>query len=209
MNLVTTSMALPISGPTQVPIMESASVPVVPASADVEARRLAAAIAKGDEEAFRRLYDCYRQRLLRFALVLGQGDESMAQDAVQAVFVIAARKLRSVESEEHLWNWLARVARQHISKRRRQQQRGLAVVDMENLPEHRDHGGSDAVLEQSLDAALSQLEEGERQLIEEFYFERRSHKEIAEQLNLTPKAVSSRLERVREKLRSRVTRNLL
>jgi RNA polymerase sigma factor (sigma-70 family) len=48
----------------------------------------------------------------------------------------------------------------------------------------------------------------ERRLIESFYFDRLSHQEIAGQLNTTPKAVSSRLERARAKLRSLITRRL-
>ena len=59
-----------------------------------------------------------------------------------------------------------------------------------------------------LDGALKILETEERQLIQVFYFERLNQKQIAEQLNITPKAVSSRLERAREKLRSLVKRAL-
>jgi RNA polymerase sigma factor (sigma-70 family) len=63
-------------------------------------------------------------------------------------------------------------------------------------------------LEQSLDAVLLQLEAEERRLIEGFYFEHLNHKEIAGQLNVPSKAVTSRLERVRCKLRSLVARYL-
>ena len=48
----------------------------------------------------------------------------------------------------------------------------------------------------------------ERQLLEQFYFEGRSQKEIAERLETTPKAVSSRLERARLLLRSLLTKEL-
>jgi len=64
------------------------------------------------------------------------------------------------------------------------------------------------VLEESLNAALQAMDAEERQLVEWFYFDRLSHQEIAEQLNTTPKAVSSRLERAREKLRSLIARRL-
>ena len=55
---------------------------------------------------------------------------------------------------------------------------------------------------------MKTLEAEDRQLIQVFYFERFNQKQIAEQLNITPKAVSSRLERAREKLRSLVKRAL-
>ena len=154
------------------------------------------------------MYDAYRQRLFRLALVLGRGDETLAQDVVQSVFVTAARKLRSVDSEDHLWNWLARVARQHIAKHFRKQRQESAAVNFAELPEFADDAASDETLEKCLDAAVLAMDAEERQLIERFYFDQLSQKEIAEQLNISPKAVSSRLERAREKLRLLVTRNL-
>lgn len=177
-------------------------------AADAEARLLAAAIARGDEAAFRTLYERYHSRLFRLAFVLGRGDESLAQDTVQSVFIIAARKLRRADSQEHLWNWLARVARQQLAKTWRQRQRGPCILTVEALPDYPEPTQPDAALEQVLDSALNVMDPGERQLIEAFYFDRRSQKELAEQLGTTPKAVSSRLERTREKLRSLIKRRL-
>jgi len=174
-------------------------------AADAEACRLAAAVGRGDEGAFRELYDRYHARLFRLAVVLAQGNEPLASEVVQSVFVIAAGKLGKVESEAHLWNWLARVARQQLARTRRQQQ-NTAVVGVAELPECAADGELDSVLEQNLDAALLALAADERQLIEWFYFDGLSHKEIAAQLAATPKAVSSRLERARARLRIAITR---
>jgi len=177
--------------------------------ADAEARALAAAIGRGDEAAFRALYDRYHPRLFRLALVLGHGDESLAQDVVQTVFVTAAKKLRRAESEEHLWNWLARVARQHFTKTWRSRQRDPAMANAEMLTDDcAASAGPDSFLEEVLDGALKRLDAEEQQLIRIFYFDRLSQKEIADQLGTTPKAVSSRLERAREKLRTLIKRAL-
>ena len=178
------------------------------ARADAEARSLAAAIARGNEAAFRELYDRYRERLFRFALVLGRGDELLAQETVQSVFVTAAAKLRRVESEEHLWNWLARVARQQLAKTWRQRQRDSTIIGVAELSQCAEAREPDSVLEEYLDAALLALGTEDRQLIEWFYFDGLSQKEIAERLSATPKAISSRLERARAKLRSLLTRKL-
>lgn len=188
--------------------VEASTEPSATSEADAEARRLAGAVARGDEAAFRTLYECYHQRLFRLALVLGRGDESLAHDTVQSVFVTAARKLRRADSEEHLWNWLARVARQQLSHAWRKQQRDSAVVTMDPLPDCLGAAEPDSVLEEVLDASLTSMEPEERQLIEFFYFDRLSQKEIAERLNTTPKAISSKLERTREKLRTLIKRKL-
>jgi RNA polymerase sigma-70 factor (ECF subfamily) len=190
-------------------IREQPAQPTVETSAiDAEVRALVAAISRGDETAFGVFYERYHSRLFRLALVLNHGDESLAQDTVQAVFITAARKLRHADSEEHLWNWLARIARQQQAKVWRKQQRGARIVTVEPLPESAAVEKADSVLEEILDAALNKMKPEERQVIESFYFDRVSQKELAEQLNTTPKAVSSRLERAREKLRSLIKRKL-
>ncbi len=201
-------MPLLVKARTPRPAVETASLQPSRSDADADARRLTAAIARGDEAAFREFYDRYHRRLLRFALVLGGGDEALAHDVVQAVFVTAAAKLRAAESEEHLWNWLARVTRQQLAKAWRQRQRDSAVIGMADLPDRPDAIAPDSLLEESLDAALLAMDAEERQFIEWFYFDRLSHKEIAERLGATPKSVSSRLERARAKLRSAITRRL-
>ena len=208
MTIATTSMSFPVREQTPHLIVESSSANISTPGDDAGACRLAAAVARGDEAAFRQLYDRYQPRLFRLALVLGHGDKLLAQDTVQSVFVTAAAKLRRVDGEEHLWNWLARIARQQLAKAWRQQQRDAAVIGMADLPEPPDAVKPDSVLEESLDAALLAMDAEERQLVEWFYFDRLSHQEIAGQLNATPKAVSGRLERARTKLRSLITRRL-
>jgi len=179
---------------------------VTPAAAD--ARRLAAAVARGDEAAFRDLYDRYHDRLFRLVLVLGRGDEPLAGEIVQSVMLTAAGKLRAVESEAHLWHWLARVARQHLAKAHRQQQRHAALVSMAEPPDLTHTPEPEPVLAESLDAALTVLNGDEQHLIELFYHDELTHQDIATQLNTTAKAVSSRLERLRAKLRTLVLRKL-
>jgi len=163
-------------------------------------------VARGDEAAFRELYDRYHGRLFRLAVVLGRGDEALAQEVAQATMLTAAAKLRAVEGEAHLWNWLARVARQKLGKARREGNPESVPVDLEALPEAAGRSESEAAREEKLDAALRALDGDERRIVEWFYFEGRSQKEIAEELATTPKAVAGRLERARNKLRGLMKR---
>jgi RNA polymerase sigma-70 factor (ECF subfamily) len=208
MMVATTSMALPADDQTAIPATAAGGGQVSSPVADAQARALAIAVGRGDEAAFRQLYDHYHERLFRLLVVIGRGDEALAHDLVQSVMLTAAAKLKPVESEEHLWNWLARVARQHLSKARRQRRREPELVTLAELPEPAGAVEPEAVLEEGLDAALLALETEDRQAVEWFYFEGLSHKEIAERVGGTPKAVSSRLERARAKLRSLLTRRL-
>jgi RNA polymerase sigma-70 factor (ECF subfamily) len=168
---------------------------------DEQARQVALGVARGDEKAFRSLYDLYHDRLFRLTLVIGAGDEPLAHEIVQSVFLVAASKLRWVDSEAHLWNWLARVARQQLGKARRQRQKDSPLVALGELPEPALEE-ADSELEEKLDMILLKMPADERELLEWFYFDRLSHKEIGARLNATPKAISSRLERARAKLKS-------
>ena len=175
---------------------------------DARAQRLSAGVARGQEAAFQELYDGYHARLFRFVLVRSRGDEGLAHEVVQLTMLSAARKLKAVKTEEHLWNWLALVARQHLSKVWRRQRKDSALLpesDWANTPAQAE---PDRLLEESLDGAISGLEAEDRQVVELFYYEGLSHKEIAERFASTPKAVSSRLERLRSKLRSIILKKL-
>jgi RNA polymerase sigma-70 factor (ECF subfamily) len=190
---------------------EPAAIPAESAmgmeSADAKAQRLSAGVARGQEAAFQELYDGYRQRLFRFVLVLGRGDEGLAHEVVQLTMLSAARKLKAVNTEAHLWNWLARVARQHLGKVWRERKKESAVL-AEAEADAAAQIEPDRILEESLESAMSGLEAEERRLVEFFYFEGLSAKAIAERLGSTAKAVSSRLERLRGKLRSVILRRL-
>jgi RNA polymerase sigma-70 factor (ECF subfamily) len=211
MNGFTTTMPLIIKARAPRTSVDAAGLRTQPAEtavADSEARRLAAGVARGDEAIFREFYDLFQPRLFRLALVLGRGDESIAHDVVQGTFVIAARKLRSVAGADHLWHWLARVARQQIAKTWRQLHRDSAVIGVASLPDQVDGTDPDLVLEEILDAAMLAMTPEERELVEWFYFDHLSHKEIAGRLKATPKSVSSRLERSRAKLRLAIAQRL-
>lgn len=205
--VLTTAMPLPVGEGAPRNVGESA-LPAAADVADAEARRLARAVARGDEAAFRQLYDQYQPRLFRMAVVLGRGDEAIAQEVVQATLLTVAARLKAVAGADHLWNWLARVARQHLAKAWRQRERAPIPLSLAEVPEPAAVIPPDAVLEEHLDAALLTLDAEDRQVIGWFYFEDLSHKEIAERLDTTPKAVASRLERARARLRSVVTRKL-
>jgi RNA polymerase sigma-70 factor (ECF subfamily) len=202
MEVLIASMPIPVSERMPEPAVKALHSQETSPGADADAERLSAAIARGDEVAFREVYDRYHDRLFRFALVLGKGDQHLAHETVQSAFVTAAARLRRVRSEAHLWNWLARVARQQLSKAWRQQRRDSAIAGVADVPEARAANQAGPMLEENLDAALQAMAVDERQVIEWFYFDGLSHKEIGEKLSATAKAVSSRLERARAKLRS-------
>ena len=208
MTVSAPSIQMLARGKTPAAARDACGVQANSSSADADARRLSVAVARGDQAAFKELYDCYQRRLFRLLLVLSRGDESLAEETVQATFITAAAKLRRVESEKHLWNWLARVARQHFAKALRKRTRSASVIGVAELPECLAAAEADSMLETVLDSALADLEPDERRILESFYFDGVSQKELADELHTTPKAVSSRLERARARLRTLIAKRL-
>jgi len=197
--------------PEPIAMTPAASVrpsPALAASAATDARSLSHAVARGDEAAFRQLYDAYSDRVLRLAILLARGDVSLARDVTQTVWLVAARKMKPLESDAHLWNWLALVTRQQAARALRHAAGHTGEVSLAEMPDYPAPADADTRLEECLHAAVQSLEAEDRRLIELFYFEHLSCDHIAGQRGTTAKAISSRLERARTRLRSLVQRIL-
>jgi RNA polymerase sigma-70 factor (ECF subfamily) len=181
-------------------VLRSASGREARAATDIGA--LTRAVRRGDEAAFDRFYETYCDRLYRLLLSLTRGDEQSSRDVLQSVMIKLARKLPVIETESELWSWLACVARNalvdHIRRARRQD--GFAALDLASDCEiARDENPDDSGLKW-LEAAVDALPGEDFWLVREYYFERRSHRELAVVTGKTPKAIESRLARIRHRL---------
>ena len=175
------------------------------------------ALARGEEEAFRRLYDVYFLRLYRYLLVAAYGNEVMAQDAVQETMIRVARKVRPMGSEEDFWRWLTTVARNVLRDQARRQNRYRGMLD--RLTDWFGFQGEDASvsihlndLDQDyhsvLQKSIESLPEGDRFLMTQKYLENQSVKQIAACLEISPKAIESKLTRLRKNLKKELLNQL-
>jgi len=171
---------------------------------EVDAGAVTRAIRRGDEAAFERFYERYCDRLLRLLLALTRGDDGTSREVLQTVMIKLARKLPVIDSEVELWSWLARVARNALVDHWRRAGRVEAAAPLEldsALEVVADSATNEDALLGCLDAAIETLSADHRWLVREFYFERRSHQELAKALGKTPKAIESKLARIRQALR--------
>jgi RNA polymerase sigma-70 factor, ECF subfamily len=139
--------------------------------------------------------------------VVACGDEEAAADALAATLARVVRHIKPFPKEEIFWSWLTVLARTAFTDHARKRRRYLAFLDRFTWQAQIEESGPagaeaaarmQAVLEQSM-AALP-LED--RQLMEWKYFERKSVHEIAQALDVSDKAIESRLVRVRQKLKA-------
>jgi RNA polymerase sigma factor (sigma-70 family) len=154
----------------------------------------------GDEAAFARIVEAYGRDLFRVAYVVA-GDEQLAEDAAQAAWSIAWRKLGSLRDPERLRPWLVSVAaneaRQLIRSRQRRQVAEIRVLPADDPPGDL----SDAAERLDLLDAFRHLKPDDRSLLALRYVAGLDAAEIGAVLGMSPSGVRGHLSRLLERLR--------
>jgi RNA polymerase sigma-70 factor (ECF subfamily) len=160
---------------------------------------------------FAPLINQYGPALMTFVGRIAQQQED-AEDVVQNAFVAAYQHLMDFDPQQaSLSTWLQRIAYHealyHLRKRRRQVLLPLDVGDdvPDELPE--------TATAEKLDEAIQKLSPEDQMLLQLYYFDERPLKEIAyitssssDSLNREVSRLSSRLHRIRQRLRIILTR---
>lgn len=173
------------------------------ASADL--RGVLASAAAGDEVAFGRIVAAYHEDMRRVCAFVTR-DEAVADDAVQAAWTIAWRKLGSVRDPERLKPWLMRVAvneAKHLMRRRRRRTEVEAATDATA-----ERGGIDpATRVDALDlhAAMDRLDPDDRALLALRYGAGFDASELSAVLGLSPSGTRTRLERLVKRMRQELS----
>ncbi|MFH2002099.1 MAG: sigma-70 family RNA polymerase sigma factor [Planctomycetota bacterium] len=169
-------------------------------------REMTAGIAKGDDASFRSFYDAYFTRLYRYLLVVTGGSEDLARDALQESMIRVIRYMKRFDNADDLWNWLRRIARTAFIDQVRKRQGGmgsvLSLTRLENRLPSMEGENADNELHDLLREGIKKLDPEDRSLIEGKYIHGRSYEDLAKEQALTPKAVESRLARIRKTLKA-------
>ncbi len=154
------------------------------------------ACRQGDREAFRQVFDAYRDRVFSLALHLA-GSEAAAKDVTQQVFLTLFTRAREFRGDAQLTTWLYRLAINASIDERRRQRRLVPVVVApvaveRTVPE-------DALRRRELAgyvrAALERLSPKLRVVVVLKHLEGLSYDEMAQVLGCSPGTVASRLNR--------------
>ncbi len=173
----------------------------------LEVAELTRNMTSGDESAYRVFYENYCDRLWRYLLVVSKGNEQATAEALQATMVRVVRHMKPFPNDRVFWGWLSVLARTALSDQSRKHRRYLAFLDrffwhkrVEQSVAPPQAEPDDALLA-LLDRNLATLPVEEQDLLEWKYTEGRSVREIAHTLNLSEKAIESRLVRIRRRLK--------
>jgi RNA polymerase sigma-70 factor (ECF subfamily) len=174
---------------------------------DEQERSLTMAAQRGNSEAFREIYDAYRERIWTL-VVYSIGDSLQAQDVLQTVFFKAFRGLRSFRFQSSLFTWLYRIARNECLNDQRR--RNAAHVPLEAIlgssdeidtrPISNGHEARRVILQN----AVKQLPLKMRDVVVLKYLEGLSYEEMSRVLGCAPGTVASRLNRALEELEERL-----
>jgi len=163
-------------------------------------------MVEADGAAYRIFYDAYFDRLSRYLLVVTGGNEDAAHEALQVALVRVVRHIKVFPNDAVFWSWLTVLARSSLSDQSRKRRRYLAFLERFTRyaraeGNYNDDSEADTKLLAFLERGMAALPPDEKDLVEQKYFARRPVREIAEELQISEKAVESRLVRVRRKLK--------
>jgi RNA polymerase sigma factor (sigma-70 family) len=171
-----------------------------------DAQLLQSFAAQNSEAAFRTLVERHLPLIFGTARRM-TGDNALAEDIAQTVFILLARKAKNLGGHTYLAGWLYQTtkfvtARALVAEQRRRRREQEAVT-MQTSP------SSDPFLLQAgpqLDAALARLGETDRTALLLRYFEQQSLRDVGLALGLSEDAAKKRVTRALEKLRRALSR---
>ncbi len=168
---------------------------------------LLARVARGDRDAFARIFSAYAGKVKGYLLRLGApaaAAEDLAQDAMVSIWRRAA-SFDATKAKASTWIFV--IARNAwIDKLRREKTelayRSVVIFTEESDDESPDDATMRGETEEQVSAAMSLLSEEQQQVVRLSFFEDRPHSEIAERLSLPLGTVKSRLRLALIKLRA-------
>ena len=166
--------------------------------------------ARGDEKAFRKLYDHYAPFVWRIVYRSSGSDHEAAQEIVQTTFVRIHRSLKSFNATSSPGTWIYRIAfntaNSFWSKRTRYRQTTVPLAD--DRPD-RSSATDSYEARELVEKILGELAEEDRFLLVAKEVDGMTFEEIAAINGKSPESLRTRMSRMKERIRSVVERKHL
>ena len=160
----------------------------------VDSSKLVRRAVNGDQSAFIELVDLYRRSMYATAVAVTH-NENDALDAIQDTILILWEKLSTLRRPDLFKTWMTRILVNRFCSLMRKGCREMpSEILREEEQEQREWDTSLDVRE-----ALQRVSEDDRLILQLFYFEDFSLRQIAQILSITPNAAKMRLSRSRKR----------
>jgi RNA polymerase sigma-70 factor, ECF subfamily len=166
--------------------------------------RVIQACQKGDREAFRLLFEAYKDRVFSIARY-SLGDEAAADDVTQQIFVKLITRIGQFRGDSEFSTWLYRLVINSCLDERRKRRRFLPAAEFDSVSKTANKktpetGYARREVADSVRQAIRSLKPKMRLPILLKYIEGLSYEEIAEVLGCSKGTVASRLNRAHKAL---------
>jgi RNA polymerase sigma factor (sigma-70 family) len=180
-----------------------------PSSPPSDQALLAAYVAKRKGDAFSEMVARYVDVV--YAAALRQvRDPHLAEDVVQAVFIVLSKRAGSIPASTPLAGWFLlttrNVARNALKHEWRLKRREKKAAEMRREPEEAPLSPENESIAGALDEAMAQLSEDDRNVIVQRFFNAQSHRQVGAILGVSEEAASKRLSRAIQRLREMLAR---
>lgn len=171
--------------------------------------RVIEACRQGDREAFRLLFEAYKDRVFSMAVYSFGGDESAANDVAQQIFLKLMTNIGKFRGDSSFSTWLYRLVVNACLDERRRRRRLLSYEEVSPMSRVEDQRPQEkqfarTELADSVKAAIAQLSPKLRMPILLKYVEGLSYEDIAAVLDCSQGTVASRLNRGHKELARRL-----
>lgn len=168
-------------------------------------------IAQGDENAFRQLFDQYRDLIFSFSFHLTQS-EIIAKDVVQDIFVKLWTNRQSLDQIENIRAWILRLTRNHVLnglKRKAHEEALLREIKAGLAEDH--HFTENELqyreLEKQLQQAITQLPPQQQRCYLLSRDAGLKHDEIARELGISAETVKKHIMAAIQSIKKHLTRS--
>ncbi len=162
--------------------------------------RVIQACQQGDREAFRLLFETYKDRVFSIAVYSFGGDKTAASDVSQQIFLKLMTSIGQFRGDSAFTTWLYRLVVNTCTDEHRKRRRFLAFDEHIPMTKTEDRSPQEKLMAKlevadSVQAAIRELRPKLRMAILLKYVEGLSYEEIADVLGCSKGTVASRLNR--------------
>jgi RNA polymerase sigma-70 factor (ECF subfamily) len=154
----------------------------------------------GDRDAFRALYDLYKDRVYSIAIYFFHGDQAAASDVTQQVFLKLMTSIGQFRGDAEFSTWLYRLVVNACTDAARRRKTDAVMPDRSRMeafaaPDSQEEDYARAQMANSVREAVSALPAKFRIAVLLRYFEDLSYEQMAKALHCSMGTVASRLSR--------------